>query len=302
MGFDLFKFFRNGLKRSSNSESDLKSYIDSRLKHQLLRLPIYIQDKIYTHTSEGLRIALDSRDLNMSLHILENGSWEDHVKESLQKHLKSDSIFVDVGANIGITSLYAARNITSPEGKIYCFEPAPKTFELLHYNVELNGMLDKIVIENKAVSDSSGIINFEYFSSHAGMSGIKVMDERLSKFKGKKESLEVLSTTLDEYFLENTKIDLIKIDVEGFEMPVIKGSKKIIKNNPKIKLIIEYYPEGVRSVLGQKSVDEFLDYLESERFKIFIIDHHAGEVEISYQKLKESSNSKSFGADLLLYK
>lgn len=306
----LLKLFKNNSKSNINSnyhscldcESRIKQYIDSRLTNHLLRSPLYFanSDRIFIHTSEGFRLFLDANDLHLSLHVIENGIWEGCIKKILEEILVSDSVFVDIGANIGITSLYASSY--NPQGRVFCFEAVPKTFDILHSNIELNGLLERVKIENKAVSSTSGKIDFEYFSSHAGMSGIKVMDERLLNFKGKKQRLEVESVSLDDYFPVNTKIDLIKIDVEGFEFEVLKGASRVITENCNIKIIIEYYPENIKSVLGAEAIENFLNYVKSQKFKIFIIDNKKGKTIINYDELEKQSQNPSFGANLLMYR
>src|SRR5262245_27539814 len=90
---------------------------------------------LYTHSKDGHRLFLDARDLHISLHVLEHGCWEDHVREVMRRVLRPGANFSDVGANIGLHTLFAA-SIVGPAGRVISFEPLPHMFDTLHRNVD----------------------------------------------------------------------------------------------------------------------------------------------------------------------
>lgn len=128
---------------------------------------------------------------------------------------RGDTVF-DCGANEGFMSvLYAAK--VGPTGKVVAFEPEPKNCEIIRKNAEING-LNNIVIVQKALSDIVGTTSFA-----AEM--VQSPD---------RAGITVEMDMLDNY--AHMPCDFIKIDVEGYELPVIRGAHKILDKGPAIEL------------------------------------------------------------------
>ena len=141
------------------------------------------------------------------------------------KSLKSNDIVIDVGGFIGDTAL-----IFSKYGaEVYAFEPQEDAFFCMEYNTFKNST--KISAINEAVGNGDSVsINQDPLNGNPGTRTIKP-DEN-----GKK------SIRLDDYFAKFSNFDFIKIDCEGYEPPVIQGSKEIIKKHKPI-IICEVYPD-----------------------------------------------------------
>tara|TARA_B110000027_G_C16093693_1_gene289704 strand:- start:444 stop:1184 length:741 start_codon:yes stop_codon:yes gene_type:complete len=121
------------------------------------------------------------------------------------------SVVVDVGANIGIFSLYALA-----QGAIFveCFEPCKESFQMLKENIKLNGFDKYVKLHNKAVSSKDGLFVWIPISS----SPYNAVTEAEGNEENKFEKIETVSleTSLDSY----AKINLIKIDCEGAEFDI----------------------------------------------------------------------------------
>lgn len=237
-----------------------------KLERRIHRLPMNLDydKRILTHTNSGLRILVDTNDPHIAIHLIEIGVWEPHVQNCMSRLLKSGGVFVDVGANIGLHSLFA-KQIIGNEGKLYCFEASQKTFKILSENMELNGFLDvNTWIYNKAVSLENGKVEFQNFEHHAGMSSIKLTKERTDKFKHDNYVTEVVDmVALDSISaLRNEEIDVVKIDVENFEYDVMLGMVEIIDSNPNIKIILEFLPQGVIEIHGQQYFSKMIEYMK----------------------------------------
>ncbi len=160
------------------------------------------------------------------------GTYEKGTLDFIKKHLLQGQVFFDIGANIGLMSIFASYCV-GKSGKVYAFEANPETVKLLKYNIELNG-ISNINIVDKAVGNQTGKIKI--YNNWAGNRG----GASLIKPEQETASFDVDLIKIDditEYLSMN--IGLIKIDVEGFEMDVLKGLEKILSRPVPPKLIIE---------------------------------------------------------------
>ena len=254
----------------------IRSRLDERLEYYFRwRMPVQLNDTGHTfiHTNDGHRLFVDVKEPFMTLHLLEHGEWESPVRREIKRLLTDGGTFIDVGANIGLHTLYAS-TIVGESGNIIALEPHPVTRSILRKNVEINGLLDRIVISPFAISnkDNEEVI-FEYFSEHPAMSGLKVSENILSKYDGTVERTKVSTITIDTLIEKLSVIpDLIKIDVEGFENIVLEGCLKTIENFPNVKFLIEYEKVMAESVIKVGVGQEIADFFNSRGFNIFRVD------------------------------
>lgn len=141
------------------------------------------------------------------------GQWEPELLESLDRNLKSGSTYLDVGAWIGPTVLFAARRC----GKVYCFEPDPDAFQFLAWNLRLNG-LRNVVPFCTALTSTSGIRSI---ASPDGLLGTSKSSLLLDSVPG--DRVEVPCTSWSDWLrlVAPAKIDVIKIDIEGGEFELL---------------------------------------------------------------------------------
>lgn len=226
----------------------------------------------YIHTSDGHRFFLDAHDHHISLHVMEHGHWEDHVRDVMMQILKPGATFIDVGGNVGLHTLFAG-SIVGPSGKVFVFEPLPQMFKTLKLNIDVNGMGAFVTPYQLAISDVEEIKSFSNFRSHAAMSGFTVPQARLDEFNEAEapsvEIIQVQTTTLDTKF-KGQYVDALKIDVEGYEALVIRGAHNLIKDNQNIKLIVEWDPALVKRTIGSDAMMETISFLRSENFIPYI--------------------------------
>lgn len=185
--------------------------------------------------SEGHKIFINSKDTGIAPYLLMNKTFAADEVLLLNKILKPNMVFVDIGANVGYFSLIAAK-LVGDQGQVYAFEPDPENFKLLEKNIKVNNYKNIIAI-NKAISNKSG--KARLYLEPDNLCGHSLVAKNGNKF------VEVETIILDE-FLKNKKIDVIKIDVEGFEPAAFEGMKNTIKNNDKISMITEFYPEAIK--------------------------------------------------------
>lgn len=156
----------------------------------------------------------------------------------LIKHLKCGAHFVDVGAHQGFYTLLAAELVVE-NGRIHAFEPTPSNFEVLQSNTK---DIKFIVVNNMALSSRIGTSDF--YISRMGSSEYNSINPEGLEIANK---ITVQTTTLDDYAKKNNiSIDVIKIDVEGHELDVLRGATSILNNQSPI-VIIEYIPSKRKS-------------------------------------------------------
>ncbi len=174
-----------------------------------------------------------------------NGEFEKNELEICKRYLKQDSIILDIGANIGIHSIYFSK--IASKGLILSFEPSNETFILLLKNVS---QFENIVPINIAISDRNSVSKF-FIASDNAYSSLKDTQR-----KAIKRVINVPCIKLDEFSILKTlnKIDFIKIDVEGFESEVIKGMGSLIDKYKPI-IFCEIYQGSSSNSLPDKTVE-----------------------------------------------
>jgi len=183
--------------------------------------------------------------------ILINGTYEHEVFEKLMSFAKKDEVLWDIGAHIGSFSLKA---LNQPGvSKIYCFEPNPKTFELLKYNKELNNNPDKLNICQIGLGDKNSELAFE--PDKEGNSG----RSKFSNTDSNRSSLKLAITRVDDLIFEKgfTPPTLIKIDVEGFEKYVFMGAERLFSECPPKSIIFE--AEHTNQMLKDEFIARFFE-------------------------------------------
>ena len=194
--------------------------------------------------------------------------------EFCKNEIKKGDTVVDVGANIGLFTLFFSK-LVGTTGRVIAFEPDPENFDVLKKNIELNEITNVTLIQ-KGVSNKNESVKL-YKSSVSG-------GHSLIKNEWAKEYTNIQTVTLDDYF-RGKEIDMIKIDTEGFELEVIEGGKKLLEDNKNMKIISEfggyYYKRNNSKVLYPKILHEM-------GFKLFgIIDKSTGKSKIVNKNFDE---------------
>ena len=177
---------------------------------------------------------------------------------------KKNSIFWDVGANIGIYTIYAA---IKSKVKVYAFEPMPLNYKNLCLNISLNKLIDKITPFCLVLNDKN-IFSYLYIrwleEGFAGTSFNKPLE--ISNTKGLK--IKQFCTNIDTlvYKLGVPCPNYLKIDVDGNDFLVLKGAKKVIKD-PKLKsILIELATIRVSLKEKEKIERPIKNYLKNQNF------------------------------------
>jgi FkbM family methyltransferase len=188
-----------------------------------------------------------------------SGSFEDEELSICAKFIHPDSIIADVGANIGLHSIYYA-NIAI-NGLIYSFEPSRYTYSYLMSNLKNK---NNIIPINIGLSDTNGIFSF-FDCENDALSGLK--DTLRSAIR---EETKILCLKGDDFFdtLQLQKLDFIKIDVEGLEQEVIEGmSQTIEKFHPVI------FCEIYKGVNSNSHPEKTVSFITGMGYKAFVVSN-----------------------------
>jgi len=145
---------------------------------------------------------------------------------------------LDVGANTGLYTLLACA--VSPIAQVVSFEPVPRVYQILKQNVELNGWSARCDLRNQAVSNAMGLARLHVPLSNVPTSASLNPDG----FRGNSgELIEVEATTIDAVCADRARVDLVKLDVEGFELEVLEGMERVLATD-RPTIIMECIREG----------------------------------------------------------
>ncbi|MGN7983600.1 FkbM family methyltransferase [Burkholderia sp. 22313] len=169
--------------------------------------------------------------------LLESGELERGTRLLIEKFLEPGDCFVDVGANIGLHTLAAARSMQG-QGKIIAFEPFGPTKALLERSVWMNGFSSLVEIHQAAVSNETGHHKL-FLGATSGHHSLFPLDERASTDA---EPVEVSVVRIDDIIPATQKVDLLKIDAEGAELQVIESAAGLIGRNAELAIIVEFGP------------------------------------------------------------
>lgn len=212
----------------------------------------------------GLVIVVDpSESLGWSVYT--RAIYETAVTEALWRLVRPGDIVVDGGANIGyMTSILAVR--VGVRGRIYCFEPHPEVFQELQRNVatwEASNQCGSFCLYQAALGATEGVASLrvpEFISANRGVSRIEPDNAH-----GKGQILQVRVLALDEVIPPQETIGVVKLDVEGYELAVLKGMERILRERRVRHVIFEEldgFPANTHKFLHEKG------------YAIFGIEHH----------------------------
>jgi FkbM family methyltransferase len=184
------------------------------------------------------------------------GSYALPIVETMKRLLRPGDVFLDVGANIGYLAAIAA-SLVGPAGQVHCFEPVPEYFDRLQKLVTLNPEYD-IRVNSHAAGEAPGACTI-YVTREPGQN---TMVPAYKSGPEIVETMEVPVIRLDSYLKEQAieRVAVIKIDAEGFEMPILKGLEGYFQNSSRRPAIICEIAPRAYPLMGRK-VSELAAYM-----------------------------------------
>ena len=195
-------------------------------------------------------------------HHYETQEYERYTARLVARVLSRHSLFIDVGANYGFYTLLAATQ--HPRLEVLALEPVEATFEVLKLNAGLLA-LSKVHLHQLAAADADGTASFHIsmaadncgFSPHPAAPPLR--------------EVEVRTARLDTLLADRTPCPLlVKIDVEGHELAVLRGMKDTFSRFPDLSLVVEFNPKVLKAA-GTRPEDLLLE-LDRLGFSVFLLD------------------------------
>lgn len=177
---------------------------------------------------------LDLSDGGISNVLYSVGIREKAFMSLLQKNVKEGDVCVDLGSNIGYTTLFMLDSV-GKDGQVYAIEPHDHNVNILKLNIEENDFSETALIEQCAISDFDGTIDF-WIASKPNLNSVKK-----TKHSIRKE--EVPCFTLTSYLEDKKYPNFIKMDVEGHEVKIFEGALEYFtKNTGRTNFLVEVHP------------------------------------------------------------
>lgn len=303
---DIFYCFRLILGRDPNTEEIqghlnagigndvaevVRSYVGSE-EFQRRRLLAVSEQQMPRRVKLGeIDVFVDEADPNIAPAII-GGHYEPEVLELFGQHIAAGSTVVDIGANIGLYSLLAAKSV-GKNGCVFAVEPNSANAKLLKMSALVNGF-ENITIIGAAASDRYEMLRLSLsYSNGTTSGGLTELDEVF-------HSRLVPSVKLDDV-LGSRKVDLVKIDIEGAEYLALKGMSECIRRH-RPRIISEFTPNAMPGLSGVSGAS-YLAFLRSFGYALSVIGRQYGDGQgmTDEQILSAQANSGSGHIDIFAY-
>lgn len=214
------------------------------------------------------KMYVDTRDIGIASHLMLEGFWEPWVTMAMMRCVPQGAVVADIGANLGYFTLLLA-DLVSHNGKVLSFEPNPMLAPLVRKSVAVNGFNSRVDFHEIGLGSAKGFAVMDAAIDQPGggrtipasrkQGGIRI--ERLDKIP------------------HATKLDFIKMDVEGFEPEVWKGMTRIFQRGRAMTIFMEF------TVGRLADPGKFLDDIAAHGFSLEIISHDHGIVPIAREDI-----------------
>lgn len=169
------------------------------------------------------------------------GSYEPEVCQTIMRIVQLGWVCVDVDAHVGYFTLLLAK-LVGERGRVIALEAHPENVEQLRSNVRINGYEARVQMENMAVSD--GTCQWVKLFPGRGHSSAEwnIVGHDVERNPTQAE-LEVPATSLDAYFPSGSRVDFVKMDIEGVEAKALRGMRRLLRDGRPF-VLVEFHDEN----------------------------------------------------------
>lgn len=232
-----------------------------RLADLAINLGGALPEEVIAETVDGREILLNPSDYAYKYSYF-FGEYEPAITQQIRKHVKPGMTAFDLGANLGWYTTMIAE-LVGDSGFVHGFEPTPRTFSRLKQNIELNGLNQRVRINQLALGDSEGPVS---------MSLEDGMPDGHAAVSNESDGYQVEQITLDRYLSEQKieSVDFLKVDIEGSELGMFKGAERLF-NQEKLPIMVVEMALDTTVSFGY-TPKELIEYLDSRaKYEYFCI-------------------------------
>ncbi|MBM3600864.1 MAG: FkbM family methyltransferase [Alphaproteobacteria bacterium] len=209
------------------------------LRDICLRVLRSYEHRAIVATAWGLRFYLDPMS-DLGEGFIEHGGYEPWTRRTIAEELRPGGVFIDLGAHEGVFSCLAS-SIVGPAGRVVAVEPQLRLADIFHINCALN-RLENCRLISKALSDQPAAILHLWPRSNSGASSLV----NPYAWGAVRRSVETMSFPALLETCQLSRVDLIKIDVEGYEKEVIDSMQPAIAAGQVRVMLVDYHASILR--------------------------------------------------------
>ena len=244
-----------------SSIQDINIKGSRRLAYLVVQLLIPRAKKsLIVKTLYGFNMKIDPvKDKGVEKSLYYTGTYEKGTLDILKNLLSDGDVFIDIGANIGLMSIFAS-SLVKNDGKVIAFEPNPDTRQILNENIILNSIGNIEVSSYALGSITENTKIYDRWDSNRGSAS-------LIRSEGSTEGHDIKVIRLSDYINSNTKISLIKLDIEGYELEALKGADHILQRKNPPMLIVEF--SHLRENKLDQGTNKMYELIKSFNYRLF---------------------------------
>jgi FkbM family methyltransferase len=241
-----------------------------RLMQEFLRseefwLVCHNRHKPWPIQCDGFKILVRLDDAAVGAYIAAAKTYEPHVTKALSPLLRPGTVFLDIGANIGYYTLLTASRV-GPEGRVVALEPNPDNCELLLGSIKENGFTNIHVYPYAAAEKKQVLGVYPDMTNSTSL----VVDEEHEQGHSGPPAHVVEAVALDELLVDLSRIDVVKMDIDGGEPRALLGMRRLIERHRPV-LFVEFCPPLITAV-SRVAPESLLDQISRLRYDLFIIE------------------------------
>lgn len=206
-----------------------------------MRLPVERQFQVHVDQDHSFKYESIAGDpLGRNLYWRGLGHWEQETTSVFANLARQASLILDIGANTGVFTLISCA--VNPHCRALAFEPVPDVFARLQRNVDVNrGMLKQCKCFQNVVTEKPGWVDFHVPTAEGLPSSASLDPHGFRGVSGR--VMRVNAIRIDDVVGHDERVDLVKIDVEGFEDHVLRGMIRVLRESSPT-IIVECLPDG----------------------------------------------------------
>ena len=246
-----------------------------------------LNEKIYLKQRPDFSIYLQEDDEQVGQHV-KRDAYEPDVTAVFRRYVRPGMHVLDIGANIGYFTMLSA-SLVGPTGSVTAIEPNPDSVKLLEASRRENRFANVRVFQ-VAAGRAPGLLVLNRASSNAMTSAVPDSVSHLVR------STTVPSFRIDDLIPSDTKLDFVKIDVEGAEYNALLGARGVIARCRPI-IVSEFSPKTMPGISGIDGIGYLRFLVDELRYRISVIDPDGGLVQCDTDVQKVMDAYEAHGTD-----